>query len=67
MSASIMPMKRYVGTLNAMPDSRTPRRFTTINTNTAAMHIATACGPSFGYADVIAAIPLEIDTDTVRM
>ena len=33
----------------------------------APMHIATACGASAGYADVIAAIPPEIDTDTVRM
>ena len=30
-SASIIAMKTYVGTLNAMPDSRTPRRLTTMS------------------------------------
>ena len=60
-------MNTYVGTLNAIPDSRTPRRFTNASTITAAMHSATACGARRGYADVIAAMPLEIDTETVRM
>ena len=35
MSASIATMKAYVGTLNAAPDSRTPRRFTNIRTTIA--------------------------------
>ena len=61
-------MKTYVGTLNAIPDSRTPRRLTSIRTTIAPMHDArTRAGISGGYADVIAATPPEIDTETVRM
>jgi hypothetical protein len=67
MSASIIAMKMYVGTLNTMPDSRTPRRFTSIRRKIAAMHKPTVCEMSNGYAEVIAAMPLEIDTATVRM
>src|SRR6478672_3088110 len=65
--AIIITMKTYVGTLNAIPDSRTPRRLTTASSTTAAMHKRTVCCMRDGYADVIAATPPEIDTDTVRM
>jgi len=63
----MIAMNTYVGTLNAIPDSRTPRRFTAISTTIDASPSATACGMSDGYADVIAAIPLDTDTETVRM
>src|SRR5512133_3361277 len=65
--AHIITMNTYVGTLKAMPDSRTPRRLTIASSATAATHKRTVCDSSCGYADVIAATPPEIDTDTVRM
>ena len=45
-NATIRTMKMYVGTLNAMPDSRTPRRFTSISSTMAAMQMPMVCGPS---------------------
>src|SRR5437588_10316043 len=62
--ASMRTMKTYVGMLKAMPDSRTPLRFTAISTNVDAMQRATACGASAEYAEVIAATPAEIETAT---
>src|SRR3954470_8954816 len=44
----IIAMKTYVGTLNAIPDSRTPRRLTTVSSTTAAMHNDTVCEMSDG-------------------
>ena len=67
MSASMETMNTYVGRLNAAPDSRTPRRFTNIKTTIAAAQSGTVLGASAGYTDVMAAMPLEIETETVRM
>ena len=66
-TATIITTNTYVGMLKAIPDSRTPRRLTSISTNTATTPTSTVCGSSVGYADVIAATPPEIDTETVRM
>ena len=66
-SASITAMNTYVGRLNAAPDSRTPRRFTSIRTMIAQAQRGTVVLARTGYADVIAATPLEIETATVRM
>ena len=49
------------------PDSRTPRRFTVINSSVAMVQSNTAWGASDGNAEVIAATPAEIETATVRM
>ena len=67
MSASITRIKAYVGKLNAMPDSRTPRRLTTVSTTIDTTQSSTVCCSSDGYAEVIAATPDEMDTATVRM
>ena len=59
-------MKRYVGIANAMPDSRTPRRLTTVIRMTAAIESSTIQPLSDGTADVIARIPAATETATVR-
>ena len=45
-------MKPYVGIAKARPDSRTPRRFTTVSSTTKPSDSATACGASAGNAEV---------------
>src|SRR4051812_26797700 len=67
MRASIIAMNAYVGTLKTTPDSRTPRRFTTVSSTIDQTQRRTVCGIRLGYADVIAATPDEIETATVRM
>ena len=62
-----MKMNAYVGTENAAPDSRTPRRFTVASSRIDSEQISTVCGASVEYADVIAATPLEMETATVRI
>ena len=59
-------MKAYVGSANSSPDSRTPRRFARTITTRQASESATRCELSDGANDVIAKIPAEIETATVR-
>jgi hypothetical protein len=63
----MITMNAYVGTENAAPDSRTPRKFTVASKMMERLHSNTVCDVSAGYADVMAATPLEIETATVRM
>jgi hypothetical protein len=60
-------MNRYVGAANALPDSRTPRRFMSVSITTRATLSSTVHGTSAGKADVKLATPEVTDTATVRM
>ena len=63
----MLRMKKYVGTANRRPDSRTPRRFPYAITTTKKMAISSAYGESTDAADTSAAVPAATDTATVRM
>src|SRR5438128_923742 len=66
-SENIEKMKTYVGVAKASPDSRTPRRFTTVSRTTQMIAMPTRSGPRRPpIADEIARIPDETDTATVR-
>src|SRR6266536_2537079 len=65
-STNIAATKEYVGRANAIPDSRTPRRLTSVRTPTAARERATLCESTDGASDVIARMPAATDTATVR-
>ena len=56
----------YVGIAKSTPDSRTPRRLTTVSSTTNASDSPTLCGSSEGAADVSASTPAVTDTATVR-
>jgi hypothetical protein len=58
-------MNAYVGIANAVPDSRTPRRFIRVSTTTSTTARATLCGASAVTAEVRFATPAETDTATV--
>ena len=57
----------YVGPAKIRPDSFTPRRFSSIITTTHARHSGTRRSFQSWFAEMIAAMPAEIDTATVRM
>jgi hypothetical protein len=61
----MLTMKKYVGTENIRPDSRTPRRLPSISmaTNASASHTGLRCHS--GSAEVSAATPAAMLTDTV--
>ncbi len=61
-----MPMKRYVGRANARPDSRTPRRLTSVINATAASDSWVLYWFSDETAEVMASTPEETETATVR-
>src|SRR3989442_2629218 len=63
--ARMLMMKKYVGAAKSRADSRTPRRLPTmrITTNASAISIRLRCRA--GQADVIAATPAAMLTDTV--
>ncbi len=63
---TIRPMKANVGPANSAPDSFTPRRFPTMSSTTKKSAIGTVHLSRAGNAEVIAAVPLEMDTATVR-
>ncbi len=65
--AYIAAMKKKVGTATTIPDSRTPRRFSTITPPTSTIASITRCESSPGNAETICATPEEIETATVRM
>ena len=58
-------MKKYVGTANICPDSRTPRRLPIVRISTKPSVISTRLTCQAGNADVIAATPAAILTATV--
>ena len=60
-----MKMKKYVGTANIRPDSRTPRRLPHAMNQMQKTDIHTRYGYRPGAADVTAAIPAATETDTV--
>src|SRR5581483_1095260 len=66
-NANIMKMNAYVGRRNAAPDSRTPRKLTTIRRSVASTQSSTRRPPITGYVEMMASIPDAMDTDTVRM
>ena len=63
---SIEPMNRYVGIANTRPDSRTPRRLTSVIRTTAPSERAVSYACREVTADVIASTPLETETATVN-
>ena len=58
-------MKAYVGIAKAMPDSRTPRRLTSVISTTAPIESSSERCPIDGTADTIASTPAATDTATV--
>ncbi len=58
-------MKAYVGMANAVPDSRIPRRFSTMMTSTIPTDSATSCPCRDCTAEVMFATPELTDTATV--
>jgi hypothetical protein len=56
--------KRYVGTMNATPDSRTPRRLTIEMNDRMTRQRSGVCGCSDGTADTSAPTPAEMPTAT---
>jgi hypothetical protein len=57
--------KAYVGSANARPDSRTPRRLTRTITPKHPSESRTYTPTSEGASDVTAKMPAEIETATV--
>ena len=57
----------YVGIAKIVPDSRKPRRFSSVINITSTTAISTLNGCRSGSAEVIANTPAATDTETVRM
>jgi hypothetical protein len=57
--------KPYVGMANAVPDSRSPRRFIAVSTATAVTATPTLCSATYGSTAPRLATPEETDTATV--
>ena len=66
MSANITTTKAYVGNAKRIPDSRTPRRFTTVSSKMKNSERPTWCEASDGTAEVRAKTPAVTETATVR-
>jgi hypothetical protein len=62
----MLTMKTYVGPANKRPDSRMPRRLPSMRMPTNARHRITGSMCHCGSAEVIAATPAAMLTDTVR-
>jgi hypothetical protein len=56
----------YTGTAKSVPDSRTPRRFTSVMNATNASERITRCWLRLGTAETIAKTPATTETETVR-
>jgi hypothetical protein len=67
MSARIEITNPYVGTANAIPDSRVPRRFANVINRTKKIERKTRCSFASGKAEPIANTPATIETVTVIM
>ena len=65
-SAYMATTKAYVGSAKAMPDSRTPRRLTTVSRTMKASESPTSWGSSDGAAEMSASTPAATETATVR-
>ena len=65
-TAISVPTKRYVGTANTTPDSRTPRRLTNVMITSVIRQRASVCACSPVSADTNAPTPAEIPTATFR-
>ena len=63
--AMIPTMNRYVGTANARPDSRTPRRLTRVSTATHPTASRTRWVLSDGTAEMTLSTPAATETATV--
>lgn len=61
-----MAMKKYVGTANIRPDSRTPRRFPHAMNQMQSTDSHTRYGYRLPAAEVMAATPAATETATVR-
>jgi hypothetical protein len=59
-------MKAYVGMANAVPDSRTPRRFSNVMTTTMRIATGARCAAMNGMAAAAFSTPEDTDTATVR-
>src|SRR3954451_21066348 len=64
-SAPTPNMKAYVGIANAVPDSRKPRRLSSMMTSTMATASSTSCPANEPTAEVMLATPELTDTATV--
>jgi hypothetical protein len=64
-STTMFAMKKYVGTENRRPDSRTPRRLPYAMPTTNMIEIASVYGASALNADPSAAVPAATETATV--
>jgi hypothetical protein len=64
-STAIQPMKKYVGTANTFPDSRTPLRFVPAISTTQTTDSHRLYGASAGNAEERAAMPAATETATV--
>ena len=58
-------MKKYVGIANAVPDSRTPRRFRNVMTPIRTTAIRTTCCSTGSKADAMLSTAAAIETATV--
>ena len=65
--AYITATNAYVGSAKRIPDSRTPRRFTSVSNKTKSSERPTWWDLSDGSADVSAKTPAVTETATVRM
>ncbi len=63
-TARIVTMNRYVGSMNARPDSRTPRRLTKVMNARIARQSASVYGWRSGTAEIKAPTPAEMPTAT---
>ena len=65
MSISTPTVNAYVGTANAVPDSRTPRRLAAASSATRTSASQTRTGLRSGNAEITLSTPAETDTATV--
>ncbi len=65
MSSRALPTNIYVGIAKTEPDSRTPRRFTTVMMMTRITSMSTTSGPRDGKSVASAWTPAEMLTETV--
>ena len=64
-TADIESKKKYVGTAKIVPASRMPRRFPTVMSAMTETPISTRASCRLGIADVTAATPAAVLTETV--
>ena len=65
--SATLPMKRYVGTANALLASRTPRRLTAARITMNPTAITTRYGARNGSAEMMLSTPAATETATVMM